>query len=127
MSSDPHNLQRFIDAQESMYDKALAELKAGKKRGHWMWFIFPQTSKMGMSSVAKRFAIRSLDEAKAYLEHPVLGARLFECVEVVQSHEDISLSSLFGSELDVMKFESCMRLFIHVGIDGAVFERALKV
>ena len=92
-----------------------------------MWFIFPQTSKMGMGSVAKRFAIGSLDEANAYLDHPVLGARLLECVEAVQSHGDMSLLRLFGSELDVMKFESCMRLFGHVGGDGSLFLRALEI
>ncbi len=123
MPNDPHNLQRFIDAQEFMYDKALTELKAGKKRNHWMWFVFPQTAKVGMGSVAKRFAISGLDEAKAYLAHPVLGARLLECVEVIESHEDVPLLSLFGSELDVMKFESCMRLFRHVGGEGSVFLR----
>jgi uncharacterized protein (DUF1810 family) len=127
MANDPHNIQRFIDAQESMYDKALAELKAGKKRSHWMWFVFPQTVKMGMGSVAKRFAISGLDEAKAYLAHPVLGARLLECVEVVKSHGDVPLLSLFGSELDVMKFESCVRLFWCVGGEGSVFLRVLEV
>jgi len=103
MPKDPHNLQRFIDAQAFMYDKALAELRAGKKRNHWMWYIFPQTAKMGMGSVAKRFAISGLDEARAYLAHPVLGARLRDCVEAVESHGDVPLLNLFGSELDVMK------------------------
>ena len=126
MLNDPHNLQRFIGAQETMYDKALAELKAGKKQSHWMWFIFPQTANMGMGSVAKRFAISGLDEAKAYLAHPVLGARLLECVEAVDYHGDVSHLALFGSELDVMKFESCMRLFWHVGGEGSLFEWALK-
>jgi len=116
MTSDPHNLQRFIDAQELMYDKALTELRAGKKRNHWMWYIFPQTAKMGMGSIAKRFAISGLDEARAYLAHPVLGARLRECVDAVKSHGDVPLLSLFGSELDVMKYESCLGLF--AGVDG---------
>lgn len=75
MISGPHDLQCFIDAQEVMYDKALAELKAGRKLDHWMWFIFPQTAKVGMSTVSRQFAIRSLDEARAYLEHPLLGTR----------------------------------------------------
>lgn len=125
MPNDPHNLQRFLDAQERMYSTALKELQEGKKRGHWMWFIFPQTSKPGMSFVSRRFAIRSLDEAKAYLEHPVLGSRVLECTKIVQAH-DVPLLKLFGNELDVMKFESCMRLFVHVGGENSVFESVLK-
>jgi len=111
MLNDPHNLQRFIDAQDLMYDKALSELMSGKKKGHWMWYIFPQTAKVGMGSVAKRFAISGLTEAKAYWEHPILGSRLRECMEAVKSHENASLLSLFGSELDVMKYKSCVQLF----------------
>jgi len=114
MPNDPYNLQRFIEAQKIMYSKAVEELKAGKKQNHWMWFIFPQTQKEGMSSISKRFAISGKNEAKAYLAHPVLGKRLRECVEIVKSHKDLSLLSIFGTELDVKKFESCLRLFAQV-------------
>ncbi len=124
MADDPHNLQRFLDAQEAMYDMALSELKAGKKKSHWMWFIFPQTAKVGMGFVAKRFAISGLDEAKAYMEHPVLGARLLECMEAVLSHDDVPLLRLFVSELDMMKFKSCMMLFSHV--NNGIFKEMLK-
>jgi len=124
--TDPYNLQRFIDAQESMYDTALAELKAGKKQSHWMWFIFPQTEKAGMGSVAKRFAISGLDEAKAYLAHPVLGARLYECTKAILLVGDMGadLDKMFG-ELDTMKFASCMRLFAKADDKCTVYEMAL--
>lgn len=125
MTSDPHDLQRFIDAQETMYDKALAELKAGRKQDHWMWFTFPQTAKVGMSSVSRRFAIQSLDEAEAYLEHPLLGARLVECTEAVLSHENTARLQIFD-DLDRMKFESSMMLFTRVVGDGSLFGKALE-
>ncbi len=127
MPNDPHNLQRFIDAQESMYDKALAELKAGKKQSHWMWFVFPQTAKIRMGKMALHYAIRSKEEAQAYLDHPVLGNRLLECIEAVLAHEDRSLEQVFGTGLDAMKFLSNMRLFRHVGGEGSVFDEALEV
>ncbi len=118
-----YNFDRFIDAQETMYTKALEELQAGKKRSHWIWYIFPQTSKMEMGYVAKRFSIRNLEEARAYYKHPVLGTRLRECTKAVLAHKDVSLLSLFGTELDVMKFKSSILLFSHVDEKG-IFQQA---
>jgi len=127
MPNDPYNLQRFIDAQKSMYDKALAELKAGKKQSHWMWYIFPQTPKAGMGKMATFYAISSKDEAQAYHDHPLLGTRLVECTKAVSVHADRSLASIFGSELDAVKFISSMHLFKHVGGEESVFVEALRV
>ena len=127
MPNDPHNLQRFIDAQEQMYTKALAELKAGKKQSHWIWYIFPQTPKPGMGEVAKFYAITTKEEVQAYYDHPLLGKRLIECTKVVLAHADRSLVDIFGAELDAMKFLSCMRLFGHVGGEKSVFLRALEI
>lgn len=127
MPSDSHNLQRFLDAQESMYDKALVELKEGKKKSHWMWFVFPQTPKPGMSTMSRHYAMKSKEEAREYLEHDTLGSRLITCTEAVFSHKDKTLIQIFGTELDAMKFLSCMRLFRHVGGKGSVFERGLEV
>ena len=126
MPNDPHNLQRFIDAQESMYDKALAELKSGKKQSHWMWYIFPQTPKAGMGKMAKFYAIGSKAEAQAYHDHPLLCIRLLECTEAVLAHANRSLVDIFGAELDAMKFLSCMRLFRHVDETG-LFDEALEI
>jgi len=127
MPNDLYDLQRFIDAQESMYDKALLELKAGKKQSHWMWFIFPQTPKAGMGKMAKFYAIGSKGEAQAYHDHPILGTRLLECTQAVLAHADRSLASIFGSELDAVKFISSMHLFKHVGGEESVFVEALRV
>ena len=126
MPKDPHNLQRFIDAQEAMYGKALAELRAGKKQSHWMWYIFPQTPKTGMGKMAKFYAIGSKEEAQAYHDHPLLGTRLVECTEAVLVHADRSLVEIFGNELDAMKFLSCMRLFRHVDSTG-LFDEGLRI
>jgi len=127
MPNDPHNLQRFIDAQESMYDKALSELRAGKKQSHWMWYIFPQTPKAGMGKMAKFYAIGSKIEAQAYHDHPLLSARLLECTQAVLAHADRSLVAILGNELDAMKFLSCMRLFRHVGGVESLFDEALEI
>ena len=114
----------FLEAQEQMYAKALAELQAGKKQSHWMWYIFPQTPKPGMGEVARRFALRSVDEAGAYLEHEILGERLLACTRAVLSHKEKTLEEIFGSELDVRKFISSMHLFKHVDKTG-IFKEAL--
>ena len=127
MQSDIYNLKRFVDAQELVYGQALTELKAGRKEGHWIWFIFPQTPKAGMGALAKKYAIKTKEEAEAYLKHKVLGSRLIECVEAVLKHKDKPLERIFGSELDAIKFISSMRLFRHVGGEGSVFERALEI
>jgi uncharacterized protein (DUF1810 family) len=104
------DLNRFLTAQSGVYDTALAELKAGRKRSHWMWFVFPQMRGLGMSSMAERYGIVSLDEAKAYLAHPVLGARLWLCTEVVLAARERTLHDIFASP-DDLKFVSSMTLF----------------
>ena len=126
MPKDPHNLQRFIDAQETMYTKALAELRAGKKQSHWIWHIFPQTPKAGMGKMAKFYAIGSKEEAQIYHDHPLLGTRLLECTQAVLAHTDRNLVEIFGNELDAMKFLSCMRLFRHVDKTG-LFDEGLRI
>jgi uncharacterized protein (DUF1810 family) len=112
--SDPHDLQRFIDAQESIYEIALAELRAGSKRSHWMWFIFPQLRGLGLSPTAQFYGIASLDEARAYLGHPLLGTRLRECVDAI-----LPWSGRLGAEdilgaTDALKLRSSLTLFDHV-------------
>ena len=108
--TDPYNLQRFLDAQESTYDNARAELAAGQKRSHWMWFIFPQIRGLGSSPMAQRFAISDLHEAKAFLEHPTLGTRLRECTSLVNGLSGRTLEDIFGYP-DDLKFHSSMTLF----------------
>lgn len=104
------DLERFVDAQASIYDQARAELTAGRKQSHWMWFVFPQIHGLGSSPTARRFAISGLDEAIAYLNHPVLGARLRECTGLVLAIEGRSVSEVFGYP-DDLKFHSSMTLF----------------
>ena len=125
MRSDPYDLDRFVMAQAPLYDIALAELIGGRKVTHWMWFIFPQLRGLGRSSMAHRFGIDSLEEARAYLEHPVLGARLRECVSAVLDSGETDLGVVFGSP-DDMKFRSSMTLFsIAAGTGEGLFEAAL--
>ena len=119
-----YNLQRFVDAQEGIYATALGELRAGHKRTHWMWFIFPQIEGLGSSEMARRYAIRSADEAAAYLAHPVLGRRLRECSAAVLMHEELGVDEIFGHP-DDMKFRSCMTLFADVAPDEALFQDCL--
>src|ERR1700761_3711440 len=107
---DPFNLQRFLDAQAPVYDQVRRELEAGRKRSHWMWFIFPQILGLGQSAISVRFAIASLDEARAYLAHSVLGARLRECAVLTLAFEGATARAIFGS-IDEMKFHSSMTLF----------------
>jgi uncharacterized protein (DUF1810 family) len=108
--ADPFNLERFLTAQAPVFETVLAELRAGRKRTHWMWFIFPQLAGLGRSSTARFYGIGSLDEARAYLAHPVLGPRLDQCARVVLEAESPSLHAMFGSP-DDLKFRSCMTLF----------------
>lgn len=122
--TDEYNLQRFLDAQERVYDTVLAELRAGRKASHWIWFIFPQLAGLGRSSMAQQFALTSLDEAKAYLQHPVLGSRLRECTQVVLDVEGRSAEEIFGYP-DYLKFRSCMTLFSTASTDNALFKAAL--
>lgn len=121
---DPHGLQRFIDAQSTVFSQVRAELASGEKRSHWMWFIFPQFRGLGRSSMAQRFAIASRDEAQAYLRHPVLGARLEECTGLVMRIEGRSLQQIF-QQPDDMKFRSSMTLFASVASTHEIFQAAL--
>ncbi len=122
---DPFDLERFVEAQASVYGDVLDELRAGRKRSHWMWFVFPQIAGLGFSFMARRFAITSLAEAKAYLAHPVLGARLRECTALVNAADGRSVDDIFGSP-DNMKFRSSMTLFAEAADDKAIFEDALR-
>jgi uncharacterized protein (DUF1810 family) len=122
--ADPHHLQRFVDAQDGMFDTALAELRAGAKQSHWMWFIFPQLAGLGRSPTAQYYAIRSLDEARAYLEHPLLGPRLRQCVEALLPHAGKHSAEAILGPIDALKLRSSLTLFDHVAPED-VFARAL--
>jgi uncharacterized protein (DUF1810 family) len=121
---DPHDLGRFVHAQEGNYERALAEITAGRKRSHWMWYVFPQFDGLGFSPTSRRYSIKSVAEARAYLAHPVLGPRLTECAEAALRVEGRSALEVFGSP-DDMKLRSCATLFAHVSPAGSVFERLL--
>jgi uncharacterized protein (DUF1810 family) len=123
-AGDPHNLSRFVQAQEDDYEQALAEIRSGRKCSHWMWYIFPQLGGLGFSSMSRRYAIKSLAEAEAYLSHPVLGSRLVECAEAALGVEGRSAFEIFGSP-DEMKLRSCATLFACVSPAGSVFHRLL--
>jgi uncharacterized protein (DUF1810 family) len=122
---DPYNLQRFVLAQQPVYENVRAELRAGQKRSHWMWFMFPQIRGLGYSELAQKFAISSLDEAKAYLQHPVLGARLRECSRLVADAEGRSAEEIFGYP-DTLKFRSSMTLFAKASEENDVFSDCLR-
>jgi uncharacterized protein (DUF1810 family) len=121
---DTFNLSRFTSAQEGIYNRVLAELKNGEKRTHWMWFIFPQIDGLGFSSTSKYYAVKSIEEARQYLDHPVLGKRLMECAETVLAVEGRSVSEIFGYP-DDMKLKSCMTLFASVPHSHPVFAGVL--
>ena len=123
--TDPFNLQRFIDAQAPVYAQVLAELGAGSKRSHWIWFIFPQIAGLGRSETARYFAIGSREEAAAYLAHPTLGPRLRECCRLTTLVEGRSAREIFGTP-DDMKFRSSLTLFAAVAPDDAIFTEALQ-
>ncbi len=123
-AGDPHDLNRFVQAQAGDYERALAEIRSGRKRSHWMWYIFPQFDGLGFSPTSKRYAIKSIAEAKAYLAHPVLGLRLRECAEAALGVEGRSALEIFGSP-DDMKLRSCATLFASVSPAGSVFHRLL--
>lgn len=122
--SDPHNLRRFLDAQERDYRSALAEITAGQKRSHWMWYIFPQYDGLGFSPTSIHYAIKSPEEAAVYLDHPILGPRLRECVDALLSVTGKSAHEIFRSP-DDLKLKSSMTLFAHVSPEGSAFEQAL--
>ncbi|MDR6756883.1 uncharacterized protein (DUF1810 family) [Mycoplana sp. BE70] len=119
------DLSRFHEAQAPIYQRALAELRAGRKQSHWMWFVFPQIDGLGMSAMTQRYAVGSLGEASAYLADPVLGRRLSECVEAVLAVPEKSAHEIFGSP-DDMKFRSSLTLFAAAAADRSLFEAALQ-
>lgn len=125
-ADDPHDLDRFVRAQDEDddYSRALGEIRGGRKRSHWMWYIFPQFAGLGSSPTSRRYAIRSLAEAAAYLSHPVLGPRLEECARAALGVEGRSAYEVFGSP-DDMKLRSCATLFARVSPPGSVFARLL--
>jgi uncharacterized protein (DUF1810 family) len=122
--ADPYQLQRFVDAQAGCFTQVRSELAAGQKRTHWMWFVFPQMRGLGSSSMAVRFALSGLDEAKAYLAHPLLGARLRDCTAFVNAAEGRSVGEIFGYP-DDLKFHSSVTLFVQAS-DEEVFVTALR-
>jgi uncharacterized protein (DUF1810 family) len=121
---DPYDLARFIAAQEDSYDDAVEELRRGRKRSHWMWFVFPQVAGLGSSYAARRFAISSLEEARAYLQHPVLGPRLLECAEAMLGNTGATARQVLG-DIDAMKLRSSMTLFARAAPGEAVFTKVL--
>lgn len=128
MSDTPHDLSRFVTAQDEggTYLRAIAELRHGRKTSHWMWFVFPQIAGLGRSFMAQRYAISSLEEARAYLAHPVLGPRLRECARVVADTSAPSAEAIFGG-IDAIKLRSSMTLFLRADPSQAVFQRVLDV
>ena len=122
---DPFELKRFADAQSGEYENVLEELRAGRKRSHWIWFIFPQLKGLGRSSASEYYGIGSLEEAAAYLRHPVLGPRLRECTMLVNGVEGRAIGEILGFP-DELKFRSSMTLFWRAGEDNAVFAAALE-
>jgi uncharacterized protein (DUF1810 family) len=121
---DPHDLDRFVEPQAADFDRALAEIRSGRKRSHWMWYVFPQFAGLGASSTSRLYAIKSREEAEAYLAHPVLGPRLVACFEATLGVEGRSAHDIFGSP-DDMKLRSSATLFAAVSPPGSVFERVL--
>ena len=123
-AADPYDLARFVRAQERDYEKALSEIRDGRKRSHWMWYIFPQFDGLGVSSTSIHYAIKSVGEAEAYLRHPVLGPRLLEIAQAAVEVEGRSALAVFGTP-DDMKLQSCATLFASVSPAGSVFQRLL--
>ncbi len=123
--SDPYNLQRFVDAQQRSYPQALQELRDGHKRSHWIWYILPQLEGLGHSAMAREYGIGGRDEARAYLDHPLLGARLRECCEALLAVQGRTARQILGSP-DDLKLRSCATLFAQVAPPGSPFERLLE-
>ena len=121
---DPYDLRRYVSAQQPVFERVCAELAAGHKQSHWMWFVFPQLKGLGTSPMAQRYAIGSLEEARAYLAHPLLGERLRQCTQLVNQAEGRSAQAIFGYP-DYLKFRSCMTLFAYAAGDSPVFTAAL--
>jgi uncharacterized protein (DUF1810 family) len=127
MDDDPYRLERFVTAQDAAgtYERAVDELRAGAKRGHWMWFVFPQVAGLGFSAMSQRYAIASLAEARAYLAHPVLGPRLVGCVRILAATQGRSAAAIFGG-IDAMKLRSSMTLFMTAAPEEPVFRELLE-
>jgi uncharacterized protein (DUF1810 family) len=121
----PFDLDRFLQAQEGDYDRALAEVRAGRKRSHWMWYVFPQIAGLGVSETSQYFAIKNLAEAKAYLAHPILGPRLIECADALLALDGRTAREIFGSP-DDLKLRSSATLFAHVSPARSAFQRVLE-
>ena len=124
--ADPYNLQRFVDAQALVIDQVRAELRAGRKTSHWIWFIFPQIAGLGHSPMAQRFAISGREEAQSYLQHSVLGPRLAECIGLVNAHAECDIADILG-DIDAIKFRSSMTLFAKVAKENQIFLKALQI
>jgi uncharacterized protein (DUF1810 family) len=123
--TDPENsLERFVDAQAPVWDDVVSELRSGHKTTHWMWFVFPQLASLGRSATAKFYGMRGRQEARAYIEHPVLGPRLIQCCEMLSTLHDLQALDIFG-HVDAMKFRSCLTLFAAVAPEHAVFRTCL--
>ena len=122
---DPHDLNRFVEAQSATFEQALSEIRRGRKRSNWMWYIFPQFKGLGSSPASRHFAIGSLEEAEAYLRHPILGPRLQECVQALLALEGTTASEIFGYP-DDLKLRSSATLFAHVSPRGSLFEQLLE-
>ena len=123
--TDPHNLKRFLDAQDGIFEQVCTELREGRKRTHWMWFIFPQLKGLAHSAMADFYALSSLEEAAAYLNNPMLGARLRQCTEFVNQIDGRTIDQIFGLP-DNLKFRSCMTLFAQLEADNQLFKDALE-
>ncbi|MCU1382777.1 MAG: hypothetical protein JWL71_1474 [Acidobacteria bacterium] len=121
---DPYDLERFVRAQEDDYEVALSEIRRGRKQSHWMWYIFPQFEGLGISATSKRYAVKSVAEARAFLAHPVLGPRLLQCADAVVRLDRLSAVDIFGDP-DNVKLQSCATLFASVSPAGSVFHRLI--
>lgn len=124
MKLTTQGLDRFVEAQDTVYHAVCGELRAGRKQSHWMWFVFPQLAGLGHSAIARHFGLASQDEARAYWQRPLLHGRLLECTALALAHHDKSAHAIFGSP-DDLKFRSCMSLFRHVAPDEPAFGEAL--
>ena len=124
--SDPYDLDRFVAAQDadSTYECAIGELRRGRKTSHWMWFVFPQIAGLGQSTTSQKFAVSSLEEARAYLQHPVLGFRLIECAQIVAEIQHKSAEQIFGT-IDAQKLRSSMTLFRRASPDEPIFDQII--
>ena len=125
IKTDKYNLSRFLEAQSKSYESAIIELSRGKKTGHWMWFIFPQIIGLGSSDITKLYSIKSIEEARAFLDHPVLGQRLFKSCEILLKLEDVSISDVMGFP-DDLKLKSSMTLFAYVSLPDSIFTKVLN-